>query len=312
MRRQPWVLVAIILLLTLHPAIPAEEDETALTVYYTSSLNGNLEGCTCQSWPRAGLVKRAAYLRERERSAGSILIEAGDFLDLNADTRLTGHILDVYAELGYDVVCAGDVELSFGGETLIDFKSRLPLYCHNLMIVDTLTGKDIPFTEGPVILAAGRYTVGIICVLEEAVIRFGPKKTAAYGYRLLDSEKTTEALLSILEEKGVDVKLLLFHGRYETLLGFLPRFSGLDAVIFAHEQRLIEGHRVGETHIYSPGDEGNRVGILRLIFEKDGTMKQYNEFRLFRFSIDPDDPLVRKRINEYKKYLKEHYTQENH
>ena len=60
--------------------VPADA-ETTLTIYYTASLNGNLDGCTCEMNPVAGLVKRAAYLRNLDASSPTVILDAGDIFD---------------------------------------------------------------------------------------------------------------------------------------------------------------------------------------------------------------------------------------
>jgi 2',3'-cyclic-nucleotide 2'-phosphodiesterase (5'-nucleotidase family) len=79
-------------------AVPAGT-ETTLTIYYTASLNGNLDGCTCEMNPVAGLVKRAAFLRTLKSSGTTLVLDAGDIFDEYPDPDLAKHILEVYREL---------------------------------------------------------------------------------------------------------------------------------------------------------------------------------------------------------------------
>ena len=70
--------------------------------------------------PVAGLVKRAAFLRSLETSGPSLILDAGDIFD---EYPLAAHILQVYAELGYDAIAVGDQEFTNGAAGLLEYKS---------------------------------------------------------------------------------------------------------------------------------------------------------------------------------------------
>ena len=84
--------------------------EGNLTILYSSSLNGNLDGCDCKGHSRAGLVKRAAWLRALEHPEQTLLVDAGDLLEPYPDKELAEAIFDTYLELGYAAIAVGDQE----------------------------------------------------------------------------------------------------------------------------------------------------------------------------------------------------------
>ena len=45
-------------------AFSSGTEEKQIDIYYSASLNGNLDGCECKGNPRSGLVKRAVFLRK--------------------------------------------------------------------------------------------------------------------------------------------------------------------------------------------------------------------------------------------------------
>ena len=102
--------------------LPAGSENT-ITIYYTASLNGNVDGCRCKMNPVAGLVKRAAFLRSLETSGPSLILDAGDIFDEYPDPDLAVHILQVYAELGYDAIAVGHQEFTNGAAGLLEYKS---------------------------------------------------------------------------------------------------------------------------------------------------------------------------------------------
>ena len=67
--------------------------ENTFSILYTSSLNGNIDGCECKSGPKTGLVKRAHFLRSYDLQR-SVLVDTGDIFDVLPDELLSDLILD--------------------------------------------------------------------------------------------------------------------------------------------------------------------------------------------------------------------------
>ena len=103
----------------------------------------------------------------------------------------------------------------------------------------------------------------------------------------------------------VDLTILLFHGSYEKAAELAENVEGIDIIIVGHEQRLIEAPKVNDSILVSPGEEGNRLGILTLALTPKGVIEYDNYFRLFRYEGDEDDAAVRRRIESYKLELRE-------
>jgi len=105
---------------------------SSLRIIYSSSLNGNLDGCTCSMNPRAGLVTRAAYLRALKDRDQSLLLDAGNIFDSFPDELLAIEILEAYRELGYQAIAIGDHEFSLGADALLELKTKFPLVSNNI------------------------------------------------------------------------------------------------------------------------------------------------------------------------------------
>ncbi len=78
----------------------------------------------------------------------------------------------------------------------------------------------------------------------------------------------------------------------------------MDVLVVGHEQRLVHPVKVGATIMVSPGEEGNRLGMLKLRFRKGHITGYSHEFRLFDYGRDIDDSAVRKRIDRYLESLR--------
>ena len=295
---------AVAVLLAVPPGTFAGgRNELLLRILYTSSLNGNLDGCACGSVPKSGLVKRAAYLRAH-RLPNDLLVDAGDVFDVSADALLSRHILETYAELGYAAVAIGDQEFSNGIEALIDLRVGSALLCNNLAIRGQ-DGTETAFSDEPLVLNFGDVTVGIGSVLDPQVFLLYPKKLRD-RLVLADPTESARQLARHLRSRGVACVVLLYHGTVESALETASDVAGIDVIIVGHEQRLIAPRRVGSTIVASPGEQGNRVGALSLRIgpAAAGVRGFTAEFVELSYLIDPDDPAVRARIESHKQELR--------
>ncbi len=264
-----------------------------IDIYYTSSINGNLDGCECHAVPRAGMVSSAYFLRERNPD-DSILIDLGDFLDVYPDSLLADNIYQVFDELDYDVLSLGDQEFTEGIDFLLEKRGIYPLMSNNL----TINGE--PFSPQPMIFEKNGKKIGIAGIIDSRVFYFhsGVVKEAISLESITES---SERLHGELEEEGADAFVLLFHGSAEKARELFSSDDSWDALLFAHDQSLYEESDGADRFIASPGDNGNRVGILSLHFKNDSVEKINNEFVYFEYLTDPMDLEVKRRIDLYTK-----------
>jgi len=278
--------------------------ETSLTIYYTASLNGNLDGCNCPMNPVAGLVKRAAFLRTLRSSGSTLILDAGDVLDEYPDPDLAEHILEVYEELNYNAVAVGDQELANGAEALLEYRAYSPLICHNLLIQnrpsDDGASESLLFTPDPVVIARKGLLIGILSLIDPAAL----PEPSERGMRIVDPITSASTILTHCDQADLDLTILLYHGCFQSALELVNACPCVDVVIFAHEQQLVAPRKIGTTIFASPGEEGNRLGILTLYLGPRGIDRFENEFRFFSYTKDPDDPAVRSRIDSYRHKLR--------
>lgn len=291
--RIPLFAALFLCLLSCHEA----QREQRLRIYYTASLNGNLDGCSCVSSPKSGLVKSAAFLRSRDRG-GSLLLDAGDLLEVAPDAELARHLLDVYQELRYDAIAVGDQELSNGLEALRTYLARYPLEANNLSL--TTGSGETPLRRSPRVIRRGSLLVNVISLVDPGVFALYPRQLKAQ----LSVTPPQAALASLLPRSGHRLTVLLYHGPVQAATSLVTRNPGVDLLIVGHAQELVEPQKFGDTIVASPGEQGNRVGIFTLKV-KDGHIVEYaHEFRLFKYSSDPDDSSVRARIEQYRAALR--------
>ena len=273
--------------------------EATFTIYYTASLNGNLDGCNCDMNPVAGLVKRAAFLRNIEPTGPTLILDAGDVFDEYPDPDLERHILEIYGELGYDVIALGDQELAAGVRAVGRYRTAHPLICHNLSFPGRQSGMAL-FTPAPVIIERAGFRIAVIALLDASTV-----DDAAEGeFRIVDPVSTARQMLASVQRSAVDLTVALYHGPFGCAADLVKTCPGIDVVIFAHEQQLVAPRKRGSTVFASPGKDGGHLGILTLHVGSRGIEKIENEFRFFSYSKDPDDPAVLNRINTYRQKIR--------
>ena len=294
---------ALILVLAAFSLSAHGNGEHTLTILYSSSLNGNLDGCDCKGNPRGGLVKRAAWLRTLDQPEQILLVDGGDLLDPYPDRELATAIFDTYLELGYAAIALGDQEFANGVESLLEYRNRYPLMAHNLTICPD-ENRCIFFSTTPQILERAGLRVGLFALIDPQVFTLYPPELKNQ-IKIRDPKTAARNQLAYLAEVGAQLTVLLYHGPYQSAKQLAESVPGVDVLILAHEQRLIEPRRIGDTILTSPGEDGNRLGILTVKILPEGRVEYDNRFRVFSWHDDPDDPAVRRRIDEYKNKLRE-------
>jgi len=276
--------------------------ETKLTLYYTASLNGSLDGCTCEWTPAGGLVKRAVFLRHRPDPESSLLLDAGNLLNAHPDPALADEILAVYGELGYTAVAVGGYEFANGIQALMSYRERVALLCHNLSLSGN--GKSfVPFSQEPLLATVKGLRIGIFALLEPESLDSCPRQDRAL-VRISPPAPRARSLLEVCRRRGAALTILLYHGRQEAALRLAREAPGIDLILFAQEQKLVPPYREGGTIFASPGELGNRVGILTLTLASGKVAGFVNSFRYFNYRTDADDPSVRDRVNRYRQALR--------
>jgi 5'-nucleotidase/UDP-sugar diphosphatase len=277
------------------------ESQNSIDIYYSASLDGNLDGCYCGNPARAGLVKRACYIHNLSGRDRSILVDAGDLLSSDPDELLAEHILAVYDELDYDAVAVGEQDFSNGAIRLFEYGRTIPAVAHNLALYSFEDGWAL-FSPEPLVLERAGLRIGIFALIDPRTVSdFQPH--ILERIRIEDPAETARKLVARLDARRAALTILLYHGFEADVPGLLENAPGIDVVLLAHEQKLLEGRRFGDSLVFSPGEQGNRLGKLRISI-KEGRITDYdNSFILFDYSRDPDDPTVRSRIEHYRQQM---------
>lgn len=297
--RPLWSLLLLPLLVTCRPAERTPADQ--LTIHYTASLRGNLDGCSCEHGPAAGLVKRAVFQRGAGRDL--LVLDAGDILDAFGDPELAREILEVYRELGYAAVAVGETELAAGPRELLRYARGFPLLAHNLSIQGE-DGRWASLSSAPKLVKRAGVRVGLLGVT-------APGLTTAADVRAADPVETVRRLAPLCREQGARLVVVLFHGPDAQARELAQACPEVDLVLFGHQGWIVPPEKVGGALLASPGELGNRVGELTLQLGPDGASVAEHRLHTFSYAKDPDDPAVRKRVRAYRQKLQERLRSED-
>lgn len=289
-------------LFVLCAAAPLGLAAAELTVRFTASFHGSLEGCDCKLTPRAGLVKAAAWIRGAHRPGVDLLLDAGDLFGEGRDELLEVALLASLADLGYAAAAVGEREIEAGATALLAYRNRFPLLANNLSLRDT-KGIWVPFGADALLLRTERASVAVLALLDSQALDVLPAAVAR-SVRLEPPGEAASRLLADPRVKAADFVVLLYHGGYERAAEILRVTPGVHLAVVAHEQKLIAAHRVGGSVVVSPGEAGNRVGTVTLTTRPLLGLSFAGQFQSFSAGFGPDDPVVRRRIGEYEAALR--------
>jgi len=267
----------------------------SLEIFYTASLNGNLDGCDCKAVPRAGLVRTASFIRQRDPS--SLFFDLGDSFDVYPDEHLHTAIQSAYLSLHLDGAALGDQDFIEGVDWIKN--SSHPYLAHNLRIDgDEVSPQFKRFSTAGI-------EVGVGAVIDPGVFYFSADKIKE---RLIiaDPIATAMALLQDMDTAGIDVKVLLYHGSLERARDIMTTQTGWDIILVGHEQRLESQISAdGRRFLGSPGDNGNRVGVVKITVAEGRIESLHSRFSHFSYWEDPKDPHINGILEEYRRSLLE-------
>lgn len=268
-----------------------------ITILYTHSLNGNLDGCSCPSQPKGGAVKRSFYLQEfRKKNNDILLIDGGDFSKPIKDDLVTGYILKAYEKMAYDVVGIGDQELTNGIEHFNQFIDQYPFFLSSNLIID---GKR---TEEYVVKKVKNVKVGIFSLVDKGVFKF-LKNDIKQKLIVEDPYEKAGVIVEKLKAEKVDLIILLSHLGEKKDKELAEKVEGIDLLLNGHDELYFDKRnvkKVADTYLLSAGDNGYRIGVLDLTLRNNKIVGVKNELFPIKSTEYEDDPEIREMINQYK------------
>lgn len=278
--------------------------EDFVEIIYTGSSNGYLESCDCPQNPFGGIVRKIHVVNKiKKANPDAIAVDSGDYFPPRADKLLSDYCAKMIKLAKHDMIAIGDQEILCGAEFLKEAAKSIPLHSSNFRTCDDKM--CYPFNEKPFIIKqVSDIKVALVSILNPNIFFLFPKDKL----KKVEIAKHMEYLKNIIPQirKEADFLMLVSHCGDDEDKKIANTIPGIDLVVGGHSQTFHKKPvKIKDTLIVQGGQNGHRVGVLKLKFDKDKKLVSYeNKFTLLNSDV-PDDPEGRKLIDEYKKKLKE-------
>ncbi len=198
-------------------------------------------------------------------------------------------LLDIYKNLGYDVVGVGAKDLSASWEFLLDEARK-----RGLVFVSTnLLHKERPLFPPFVVMERSGLCIGITAVTAKRMGQTSHDKEI----RVEDPES---ALAPVVEElrKRTDLVILLSSLGEEEDEKLLARVKGIDILVGSGPgTRLHSPGKFEGTYLLRPNEKGKSIGEATVLFDSDRRLKDV-QGRLVLLTEDyPEDEEIRMKVD---------------
>ena len=283
----------------------ARSEQVVVTVFATTDLHGNLypvDYITDRPTPR-GLAKVATLIRTTEaENPNHLLIDCGDTIQGTplefvyqtlvrtgagpegfkpAVNLLHDPMMLAMNRLGYDAMTLGNHEFNVGLENLGKARSdaAFPWLSANTAVAQG--GREKPFAPY-IVKTVGGVKVAVIGVTTPAVPTWEKPENLG-SYRFLDPvESVKKALGGLRASERPDLVVVAAHsglGRdlttgsrespaEEVVYDLAEQIPELDAIVFGHSHRVLEGQLVGKVLLVQPKNWGMSLARLDFTMER--------------------------------------------
>jgi 2',3'-cyclic-nucleotide 2'-phosphodiesterase (5'-nucleotidase family) len=209
------------------------------------------------------------------------------------------------AELGYDVVTPGDLELMEGADSLRTLLDRHPEIVAVSANLQDLDGN--PFLPPYTVVEKNGLRIGVTGVTGGAYFRPGRlgRGPTESQFTFADERESLERVLPELREKS-DLVVGLLHVGPGDVKRIVGDVDGFDVVVAGHNPGyMFSPDTVGTTLILQPGSRGQYMSVLEMVVDTgaDSILVTGAETRVLAEAMEKDpqiDALVSKWEDEFK------------
>lgn len=271
--------------------LPAALFPADVRILFSSSLNGNLDGCECAVIPVSGFVKRAKFLESyRAQYPSSILVDTGDFVVRQNSESFRAGVYRAFGLLGYDALVPGDQDLDPGVQAFAEISRGLPFLAANLRN----RGGQSPWTASINKRVDGAQ-VSILGLVSPEAFTFSPRDLRA-------GLEFTSGPDAIRNMPPSDLLIVLSHGGADADRILAQSISRPVILIGGHDQtRFKEGPGIrlsASVNYFQSGRDGNEIGEIVARTKGQGQYEIISR-RLISFGPEsPDHPQIRAMIKQ--------------
>jgi 2',3'-cyclic-nucleotide 2'-phosphodiesterase (5'-nucleotidase family) len=295
--------LALLLILTL-ALVKVSADE--VTIMFTSSINGEIEGCDCPTNPKPGFPRLSGFYRENKTDS-TILLDTGDVAFNKTEPNkyeigLTRLAFSMYEQLGYDLVAIGDQELSAG---ITNWKNAEGA---RLAINANIERKGEKLFPGYRVIERNDISVGFFSVLHPDILDYYPSSVKeSLDITVRDPGDVIDETVTALRKIDVDLVVMVSHLGWDKDISMAKIHEGIDLIISGHDNIMrIDPVTIGKTVLVSTAPAGTLVGVLT-VSRRTLLSPLFGEYKFSYRNMEPGysdeltDQDILKQIEQYKK-----------
>jgi len=297
--KSKYVYLQFIFAIFIFPLLPSLH-AAEIRILFSSSLNGNLDRCTCSIVPVPGLAGRGNFIENyRKKYPDVVLVDTGDLVTDTKDIKKADAIYRSLELLKYDAVLPGDQDIDLAVNNLYLFSGKELFLASNILFYKPVFNTYyFPFSKEKVLNKNGK-RITVLGVVHKSAFQFVSSSLKKF-LKILPISKT------VVEAAESDLLVVLSHGGFESDKEFAKSINRPLIMIGGHDQTKIQngpGIKINKNVWYfQSGKDGSYLG--EIILETLGKGKyDIKSQRLILMSSDNNDDheKIRAIINELEK-----------
>ncbi|MFH1783543.1 MAG: 5'-nucleotidase C-terminal domain-containing protein [bacterium] len=283
-------------------AYPLYAELVPVTILYTNDLHGHIlpsYDSATEGEPKplmGGLSRHASYIkaiRTQRKDDKILLLDSGDFFHgtVEGNSSQGRAIIEAMNIMGYDALSLGNHDFAFGEENLARLAKEAGFHFLGANITKKDSTTHPQYLKPYMIKKSPEITIVVIGVITPETISMNFYDHVK-GIDILNPAKTVARHLNELQDKNVDLIILVSHLGHREDMVIAECFPQVDVIIGGHDHVILESPReVGDTLVCQAGENGYRVGNLELVFDTDtDTISAYEHTmaNIYTDSYTPD------------------------
>ncbi len=209
-------------------------------------------------------------------------------------------VVESMVKAGYHAAALGERELAFGRAFVDSLLDVVPFPFLAANLSDPKTGARI--TKTYEVVTVGSIKVGLIGLL----MKMAPGAVDTSAFRIEDPVAWARTLVPEVASKA-DYVIVLGHLGWGGAFLLAQQVPQIDVIVVGHgSHQTEEPQRVGRTVLVQAGDQGKKIGVLRIT--GDITKGRYSGTLVNLGKDVPEDPTIKELVSQYSKRVADYYS----
>lgn len=273
--------------LSCSPSSSVKQDGKKIQIFYNNDNFAYLEPCGCRVSPIGGMDRRWNAMKsypDESRvfvDSGNLLFKstkATEYLSPQWYEQAAG-VIEAYNLLGADAVALGSTDFALGVAKFQELAktAKFPFLSSNIF----WKGTDNLFVKSHLMVERHGKKIGIFSV-------FHPSLPLPSELEARDPVSHAKEMVKKLRSDGANMIVALSHQGYDEDLKFLKSVSGIDLLVGAHSQSLLQSPDMeGNTLVVQLSNQGQMLGMVE--YEAESLPKKRTQFVVAELNNEFDD-----------------------